>query len=53
MTMKNKTLTTETQLVHDERHAEGAIAPPIYQSSLFAFRDYQAMNRQSNQQRIA
>ena len=43
MTMKNKTLTTETQLVHDERHAEGAIAPPIYQSSLFAFRDYQAM----------
>jgi len=30
-------------LVHDERHAEGAIAPPIYQTSLFSFTSYQSM----------
>ena len=30
-------------LVHDERHAEGAIAPPIYQTSLFSFDSYQSM----------
>ena len=33
----------DTRLVHDERHAEGAIAPPVYQTSLFAFDSYQAM----------
>lgn len=41
---KNKHATSiETQLAHDDRHAEGAIAPPIYQSSLFTFESYQAM----------
>ncbi|MDH3439368.1 MAG: PLP-dependent transferase [Gammaproteobacteria bacterium] len=33
----------ETLLVHDERHSEGAVAPPIYQTSLFTFDSYQAM----------
>ena len=33
----------DTLLVHDERHAEGAVAPPIYQTSLFTFESYQAM----------
>ncbi|MDA0992659.1 MAG: aminotransferase class I/II-fold pyridoxal phosphate-dependent enzyme [Proteobacteria bacterium] len=32
-----------TLLVHDERHSEGAVAPPIYQTSLFTFESYQAM----------
>lgn len=32
-----------TLLVHDERHAEGAVAPPIYQTSLFTFDSYEAM----------
>ena len=30
-------------LVHDERHSKGAIAPPIYQTSLFSFDSYQSM----------
>jgi cystathionine beta-lyase/cystathionine gamma-synthase len=33
----------DTLLVHDERHSEGAVAPPIYQTSLFTFESYQAM----------
>ena len=33
----------ETLLVHDERHSEGAVAPPIYQTSLFTFDSYAAM----------
>ena len=33
----------ETVLVHDERHAEEAVAPPIYQTSLFTFDSYQSM----------
>jgi len=32
-----------TVLVHDERHSEGAVAPPIYQTSIFTFEDYQSM----------
>ncbi len=35
--------TDDTLLVHDERHSEGAVAPPIYQTSLFTFESYQAM----------
>ena len=30
-------------LVHDEAHAEHAVAPPIYQTSLFTFDSYQSM----------
>ena len=30
-------------LVHDERHAEGAASPPIYQTSNFTFQSYQSM----------
>ena len=36
-------LSDDTLLVHDERHAEGAVAPPIYQTSLFTFESYQAL----------
>lgn len=36
-------LDAATQLIHDEPHACGAIAPPIYQTSLFAFPSYEAM----------
>jgi len=36
-------LSDATMLVHDERYSEGAIAPPIYQTSLFAFESYQSM----------
>ena len=43
MNKKNPSLSVETQLVHDDPHAEGAIAPPIYQTSLFTFASYQAM----------
>lgn len=43
MNKKNKTLSVETQLVHDEPYSEGAIAPPIYQTSLFTFDSYQSM----------
>ncbi|MFS2224165.1 PLP-dependent transferase [Pantoea sp. B65] len=32
-----------TRLVHDSRHHRGAISPPIYQSSLFSFTDYDSM----------
>ena len=43
MKKKNKALSESTALVHDERYPEGAVAPPIYQSSLFCFEDYQSM----------
>lgn len=43
MNKKNKTLTIETQLVHDDPYSEGAIAPPIYQTSLFTFDNYESM----------
>ncbi|MGI9262330.1 MAG: PLP-dependent transferase, partial [Woeseiaceae bacterium] len=43
MKKKNKRLSIETELVHDDPYAEGAIAPPIYQTSLFTFDSYQAM----------
>ncbi len=36
-------LSNETMLVHDERHSEGSISPPIYQSSNFSFATYQSM----------
>ena len=43
MTRDRHSTSIETQLAHDERHAEGAIAPPVYQTSLFTFESYQAM----------
>lgn len=43
MNKKNKALSIETQLVHDDPYSEGAIAPPIYQTSLFTFDSYQSM----------
>ncbi len=43
MKKKNKALSESTKLVHDERYPEGAVAPPIYQTSLFSFEDYQSM----------
>jgi cystathionine beta-lyase/cystathionine gamma-synthase len=43
MNKKNKALSESTELVHDERYSEGAVAPPIYQTSLFTFDDYQSM----------
>lgn len=33
----------QTQLMHDPHHDKGAISPPIYQSSLFSFSDYDSM----------
>lgn len=35
--------TDETLLVHDDRYHEGAVSPPIFQTSLFTFDSYQAM----------
>ncbi|MGI9262797.1 MAG: PLP-dependent transferase, partial [Woeseiaceae bacterium] len=43
MADKDPQRSDDTLLVHDERHAEGAVAPPIYQTSLFTFDSYQAM----------
>lgn len=43
MAEKDPQRTDDTLLVHDERHAEGAVAPPIFQTSLFTFESYQAM----------
>ena len=43
MTNKDMRRSIETLLVHDERHSKGAVAPPIYQTSLFTFDSYQAM----------
>ncbi|MEQ1956318.1 PLP-dependent transferase [Mesorhizobium sp. CN2-181] len=33
----------QTLLAHDERFPEGAVVPPIYQTSLFTFADYSEM----------
>lgn len=33
----------QTALTHDARHDKGAVSPPIYQSSLFSFSDYDSM----------
>lgn len=33
----------QTELTHDARHDKGAVSPPIYQSSLFSFSDYDSM----------
>ena len=43
MNKKNKATKADTALAHDPAHAEGAIAPPVYQSSLFVFDDFDAM----------
>lgn len=43
MADKDPQRSDDTLLVHDERHSEGAVAPPIYQTSLFTFDSYQAM----------
>ena len=43
MKKTNKGLSEQTELVHDDRYPEGAVAPPIYQTSLFSFEDYQSM----------
>ena len=43
MKKKNRALSDSTELVHDERYPEGAVAPPIYQTSLFSFESYQSM----------
>ncbi len=43
MTKKEQVLSVQTKLVHDERYSEGAVSPPIYQSSLFTFENYQSM----------
>ena len=43
MKKKNKALSESTELVHDNRYPEGAVAPPIYQTSLFSFENYQSM----------
>lgn len=36
-------LKKQTLLTHDKRHENGAVSPPIYQSSLFTFSDYDSM----------
>lgn len=43
MGKQEERLSEDTMLVHDERHSKGAIAPPIYQTSLFSFDSYQSM----------
>ena len=43
MVEKDTQPSIDTLLVHDERHSKGAVAPPIYQTSLFTFDSYQAM----------
>ena len=40
---KDARVSEDTMLVHDERHSQGAISPPIYQTSLFSFESYQSM----------
>lgn len=43
MAEKDSQWSDDTLLVHDERYSKGAVAPPIYQTSLFTFESYQAM----------
>jgi len=43
MAERDSQLSDNTLLVHDERHSEGAVAPPIYQTSLFTFESYSAL----------
>lgn len=43
MSEKPAPLSDDTAIVHDDRHAEGAVAPPIYQTSLFTFDSYEEM----------
>lgn len=43
MGKRDSQVSDDTVLVHDERHSEGAAAPPIYQTSLFTFESYQSM----------
>lgn len=37
------TISDETLLAHDQRYDKGAVSPPIYQSSLFSFANYEHM----------
>lgn len=39
----DKLFNAQTWLTHDTRHDKGAVSPPIYQSSLFTFPDYDSM----------
>lgn len=41
--MQPEKFSDQTQLTHDARHDKGAVSPPIYQSSLFSFSDYDSM----------
>jgi len=43
MGRRDSQLSDDTVLAHDQRHSKGAVAPPIYQTSLFAFESYQSM----------
>ena len=43
MSDKDYTASSHTNLVQDERHAADAVSPPIYQTSLFAFKSYEEM----------
>lgn len=43
MSNKQRARSDSTALVHDEDHAEGAVAPPIYQTSLFTFDSYESL----------
>jgi cystathionine beta-lyase/cystathionine gamma-synthase len=36
-------LSDDSKIVHDRRYEAGAVAPPIYQTSLFTFADYEEM----------
>ncbi len=38
-----KPFSEQTRLTHDQRHDKGAVSPPVYQSSLFSFSDYDSM----------
>ena len=40
---KETAASSDTFFVHDEPHAEGALSPPIYQTSLFTFKSYEEM----------
>ena len=40
---KENEINSDTLLIHDNAYPEGSITPPIYQSSLFAFTDYDSM----------
>jgi cystathionine beta-lyase/cystathionine gamma-synthase len=43
MEKKDLPLSEDTLLVHDQRYSQGAVAPPVYQTSIFTFDSYQSM----------